>query len=298
MLNTINNAIKTIDWFQLGATIGDGFTQIFAFVNTFIANFDLIGLVTSLFQFLVGVITNINWLELGEFLFNLFGGIALGGTLKRILEAIPTGVGSIISTILEVFERIIKDVYDSVSTNLYVLWDDIIKPFFTKNRITQYLKDFPTTIKNIFKDTFNSVIDIVERAINFIIDKINTLQWTVPSWVPGIGGATWGFNFPNISIPRLERGGMLDKGQLFQAGEAGAELIGSFNNKTTVMPLENSGFIEAVYNAVYNAILSAQSNGGTVIENILNLDGEVIYRNQQQIANQKGVNFNLGSFAR
>ena len=64
------------------------------------------------------------------------------------------------------------------------------------------------------------------------------------------------------------------------------------------MPLENSGFIEAMYNAVYNAILSAQSNGGTVIENILNLDGEVIYRNQQQIANQKGVNFNLGSFAR
>lgn len=298
LLDTISNAIRTINWFQIGAIIATGFSKVFEFVNTFIANFDIIGMVSSLFQFLLGVITNINWVELGEFLFNLFGGVALGGTLKKVLEAIPTGVGSIISNIIDVFERLIKDVYDSVSINLYVLWDDIIKPFFTKNRITQYLKDFPTTIKGIFKDTFNACIAIVEKAVNFIIDKINTLQWTVPKWVPGIGGQTWGFNFPNISIPRLERGGMLEKGQLFQAGEAGAELIGSFNNKTTVMPLENSGFVEAIYNAVYNAILSAQSNGGTVIENILNLDGEVIYRNQQQIANQKGVNFNLGSFAR
>jgi hypothetical protein len=110
-------------------------------------------------------------------------------------------------------------------------------------------------------------------------------------------------NFPDV-LPQsvrptqFARGGMLQKGMIFQAGEAGAELIGSFGGKQSVMPLENSGFVEAMYNAVYNAVSSAQGSGGGVIENVLELDGEVIYRNQQKVARNRGKNFNMGAFAR
>ena len=298
ILNTIHTGIKTIDWLQLGATIGNGITEALKFVNTLIAEFDIISLAVSLLQFLLGAITNVNWGEVAELFFNLFGIGALGKGFKKVVEVVPSKIVEILTSIGKSLKEAFGIVIDAVSSDLSHLWNNTIKPFFSENSVIEYLKELPTGMKKAFKNTFNGVIDIVEKAVNFIITKINTLQWTVPDWVPLIGGEQWGFNFSPIKIPRLARGGMLDKGQLFQAGEAGAELIGSFNNKTTVMPLENSGFIEAMYNAVYNAILSAQSNGGTIIENVLNLDGEVIYRNQQQIANQKGVNFNLGSFAR
>ena len=74
---------------------------------------------------------------------------------------------------------------------------------------------------------------------------------------------------PSIStIPYLAAGGMPTVGSMFVAGEAGSELIGSYGgNANTVMPLENSGFVEAMAAAVYSATVAAlksqpQGSGG------------------------------------
>lgn len=87
------------------------------------------------------------------------------------------------------------------------------------------------SIKNGAKDAFNSVISVVETAINNIIKKINTLAWTIPDWVPGYGGEKWGFNFNTVSIPRLAQGGITNGSVLANIGENGRE---------AVLPLENN----------------------------------------------------------
>ena len=45
--------------------------------------------------------------------------------------------------------------------------------------------------------------------MNFILSGLNTLSFTVPDWVPGIGGEEFGFNLP--LIPLLEEGGVIDE---------------------------------------------------------------------------------------
>ena len=50
----------------------------------------------------------------------------------------------------------------------------------------------------------------VIKGINSMINALNRLSFKIPSWVPEIGGNTFGLNIPNISsvsIPRLAEGG-------------------------------------------------------------------------------------------
>ena len=144
-------------------------------------------------------------------------------------------------------------------------------------------------------------INLIIKGLNWMIDGINKIQFDIPQWVAdllGLQDNTIGFNIQPIR--ELALGGTLTDGEIFKAGEFGkAELIGSYNNKTTVMPLENSGFVEAMYKAVKSAVIDAEMEGnGQVIENVLNIDGEVIYRNQEKVKRNRGVNFNLGVFER
>ena len=69
---------------------------------------------------------------------------------------------------------------------------------------------------NIAKAPINAVIS----AINWVIDKINGISVTIPSWVPIIGGTTLGFNIP--TIPTLAEGGIATSATLAEIGE-GAE---------------------------------------------------------------------------
>ncbi len=92
---------------------------------------------------------------------------------------------------------------------------------------------------------------------------------------------TTGKPFPisKLKAMAFARGGFPEAGSMFVAGEAGAELIGSHNGKTTVMPLENSGFVTSVASAVNQAVYSAMSmvsretgtSGGGEI--VITLDG-------------------------
>lgn len=46
---------------------------------------------------------------------------------------------------------------------------------------------------------------------------------------------------------------------LWTAGEAGRELVGSYKGRTTVMPLEDTGFVQAIYESTRDAVISAMN---------------------------------------
>jgi hypothetical protein len=106
-----------------------------------------------------------------------------------------------------------------------------VAPKFTK----KYWQGKFETIKSGAKAAFNGVIAVVEKAINNIIKKINTLSWKIPNWVPGVGGEKFGFNFKNVSIPRLATGGIATRSVLANIGEAGAEAVLPLENNTSWM---------------------------------------------------------------
>jgi hypothetical protein len=110
-----------------------------------------------------------------------------------------------------------------------------IKTWFSTNVSSKFTVSYWSgkfnTIKDGAKSAFNGIISVVERAINSIIRKINTLSWKIPDWVPGIGGDTFGFNFREVYIPRLANGGIAVGSTLANIGERGKE---------AVLPLENN----------------------------------------------------------
>lgn len=75
------------------------------------------------------------------------------------------------------------------------------------------------TIKGQFRAGINFLIGLAEgwanayvRAANTIIGALNKIKVSVPDWVPGIGGKSFGINIgsvPNVSLPRMEHGGIV-----------------------------------------------------------------------------------------
>lgn len=114
----------------------------------------------------------------------------------------------------------ISTTMDEIKTTLDEKWGNTKKwfnnnvaPKFTK----AYWKEKFNGIKEGARAAFNGIIDIVERAVNGIIAKLNTLHWSIPSWVPGVGGKSFGFDIEEISIPRLATGAVIPPNQEFLA---------------------------------------------------------------------------------
>ena len=108
-----------------------------------------------------------------------------------------------------------------------------IAPKFT----ISFWADKFNSIKQGAKAALNGLISVVENAVNGIIRKINTLSWKIPDWVPWLGGETFGFNFREISIPRLAEGGITTRSTIANIGEAGKEAILPLDQNTGWMDI-------------------------------------------------------------
>lgn len=97
----------------------------------------------------------------------------------------------------------------------------IAAPSISSNPITEWARDL-----------VNGIIDIFETGINWVISMIDKVQFTVPDWVWGIGGQTYGVNISQIHIPRLATGGVVKGATPLLAGEDGAEAIVPLENNT------------------------------------------------------------------
>lgn len=131
--------------------------------------------------------------------------------LSKLLETVLPPIIKAVETLAGLFGDRLKTSLNSVLTiinNVKNVFSNFIN--FIKNVFTGNWKGAWENIKNIFKSVWDSFITIAKAPINFIIKGINTLikginkiSFSVPDWVPGIGGKTLGFNIPNIPALRI-----------------------------------------------------------------------------------------------
>lgn len=138
----------------------------------------------------------------------------------------------------DVIATSISEKLNAAKTTIQNVWNTIknwfngnIAPKFT---ISYWSQKF-NAIKDGAKQAFNNLISIVEKAINGIISKINTLSFSVPYWVPGIGGSHFGFNFSPVYIPRLASGGITTGSTIANIGENGREAVLPLDRNTQWM---------------------------------------------------------------
>lgn len=179
--------------------------------------------------------------------------------LKGMIAELGNFVGKLVNGALEIYNKFISPILMWILDKLAPVWaylsNLVIGVFGTivsfisdaVKSITRFLGGIIDFIVGVFTgnwkkvwrgvvDVFGSIIDgivaIFKFPINLIIDGINSFiaglnKIKIPDWVPAVGGK--GINIPKI--PKLARGGVVDKPTIAMIGEAGRE---------AVIPMENN----------------------------------------------------------
>ena len=260
-----------VDWLQAtfapvwGAIIGAAQAIFQTFQGALSAAW---GAITSVFQiftdFLQGVF-GVTWE-------NVFTGVqsgmeTAGSVIQTVVGVLTDIFGALVSFLADVFLFRFKATLDNLISYFTAIKDNIIQIVDGVKTAFQGIIDFVVGVftgnwerawngvKRIFSGVFESLVGIAKTPINGVIaclngaisgintmvQALNNLKFTVPDWVPGIGGQSFGFNLPQIgSIPYLAKGGILESGSAV-VGEKGPELLSLMNGKARVTPLTDSG---------------------------------------------------------
>ena len=82
------------------------------------------------------------------------------------------------------------------------------------------LKGMVSGALNTVLTIVGSVINLIIRGLNWLIEKINSISFDMPDWVPGVGGKSWGPNIPLVKewqIPQLAQGAVIPPNREFLA---------------------------------------------------------------------------------
>lgn len=176
-------------------------------------------------------------------------------------------------TVTEAFDTV-KGIVDSVIYTVEEVLSGLIK--FITGAFTGDWKSAWEGVKQIFKGIFDglvgifgSVVNIIIRALNWLIDKMNRISFTVPNWVPGIGGRSVGINITPLreyAIPHLAQGAVIPPNREFMA------VLGDQKHGTN---------IEAPLDTIKQAVaevLGQNGSGGKQITIVVQLNGKEMFR--------------------
>ncbi len=179
----------------------------------------------------------------------------------------------------------ISKTFENTKTDGEIMRDTInnLDPKISINVDNSKLNDLTTKIDSIFnkKRTITvSSVNITKGAT----DALNSLQ----SLLKGLSGKAMGGVYNNgswSSIPQYASGGIPNRGSMFIAGEAGAEIVGNINGRTEV--LNKSQIASAIYSAVKSAM--SETGGKDAIEIYAHTDEGVVIDRINRKTKQTGV---------
>ncbi len=147
-----------------------------------------------------------------------FNGI-LGGMMN------PLGLASGgIATLAGALMLLITN-WDGVKATALSVWQSIQSvwgtagDWFQRNVLSPFAQGFKGMVNGII-GFLNGLIAGVVSAVNGIVGAVNKLQFTVPNWIPGLGGKSVGFNLKPVNtpqIPYLAQGAVLPANRPFLA---------------------------------------------------------------------------------
>lgn len=127
-------------------------------------------------------------------------------------------------------------------------------------------------ILKVIKTVINGVI----KAINWMIQALNKISFTIPDWVPVLGGKSFGFNIEQIPLLPLAEGGIVTRPVTALVGEAGPEAVIPLSRDNAL----TDSIAQAVYQAVIDAMRTVQATtpAGGDREIVLRIDGRTLAR--------------------
>lgn len=173
-----------------------------------------------------------------------------------------------------------ENLADGIKKGIQGKWDNVVDWWDSKpalQRISVAIEDFKTKIQNAwnsFKQWWND-LGLEFPHIDTPHFKIDGEFSLAPPRVP------------KVSIDWYANGGFPGKGQLFVANEVGPEMVGTMDGRTAVANQQEitQGIANAVYPAVYNAVVAAMSEANNNVNITLQGDADKLFTMVQDKAN-------------
>lgn len=162
------------------------------------------------------------------------------GAISMIVQFIQTGFNAaktVITTIFGGIKTFISNTWSGIKSIVIgavnVLKSYVINGFnYIKSGITGVMNTILSIISGIWRGIYNvartyinyvlsgiqSMVNGIIGGLNSMIRALNHLHFSIPDWVPGLGGKSLGFNLGTISrvsLPRLATGAVLPANQPF-----------------------------------------------------------------------------------
>ena len=262
--------------------IGNMVSTVFQYIVGIISSIinGIIGFFTGLIDFIVGVFTG-NWSKAWDGIKKIFSSVwdAIKGVFSAVktffvskwndIKSVFTGVATWFSNIFSKAWDGIKSAFSKVKSFFTGIWDSI-KEIFSK--VGSAIAD---AISGAVKKAVNSVLSLAIKIINGFIKAIN-LAIAVINLIPGVDIK----KLDLMEVPKLARGGIIDKPTIAMVGEAGKE---------AVMPLErNTGWIDQLASKLGDKIGGATGD----MKLIVKLGEEAIFERFIEYGKQKAFETN------
>ena len=223
-----------------------------------------------------------------QVLATLVGGVVVGAVyvLASVLTGVLTAAFNVVAAVVEmgigVFTGIIDFITGVFTGNWSAAWQGIVEIF--------------SSIFGGIKGIAEGILDGVKAAINAVIGGINSISVTVPDWVPGLGGKSFG----PLGIPYLANGTENWGGGPAIINERGAEIV-DLPSGSRVIPHDQS-----LKQAYQQGARSGGAKGGTAINvyitgTTINNGGDIkkiAYEVAKEIDYQvekRAINLNVGA---
>lgn len=231
--------IFTGDWDRAWNGIKEIFTGIWDGIK---------GIATSVWNFLKDI-----WNKVKDDVINIWNGIK--STIVNVVNGIKTGVSSAFNAV----KTAITNVMNSIKSKISGIWNGIV-----------------STIKGAINGIIsgiNGMIRGIANGINAVIRALNKLHFSIPDWVPALGGKSFGFNIKEVSapqIPLLAKGGVIKQPTLAMMGEypgAGSnpEIAAPQSAIAEAVAAANGDVVDAILQVAKEIIDAIQENGGVTI---------------------------------
>ena len=267
-------------WSNIQESVSDAYTAVTEWINTTWENF------------------RVEWSNIK---------VCLKDVWRVVSDAVTGAWDNVKTWITSTWDKVFKKPWETIKTKLSGVWDDIkdkvsgalegVAEWYNekKNSAIDKLKSawksvkewFETSITKPIGNFFKSTVNVIIDAMNWLIDKLNSLghiKWDAVKVlgieiIPEVDVKL--FEIPKITKLKYDANGQYDipNGQLFIANEAGPELIGTMDGHTTVANQEQ--IIEGIRRGVadgqaeQNALLRRQNE---ILIGILNKEGTFNFR--------------------
>lgn len=201
----------------------------------------------------------------------------------KVFPLVVAGIAAIlfaITTLAGNGEQLIGNLKQTFS-GLVTFLDGLIN--LDIDKMLSGLKGMVSGALNTVLTIVGSVINLIIRGLNWLIEKINSISFDMPDWVPGVGGKSWGPNIPLVKewqIPQLAQGAVIPPNREFLA------VLGDQRSGTNIeTPLAT--MVQAFKQALAESSYSGSGEAVLVLDR--DVLGRVVYQLNKAEGNRIGV---------